>query len=292
MITSSFYKDRPAVVLSANGLSAVFLPEDGGKLASLRTDAQGEFLAQAPGEAYRPLGLDTSYVQAECSAFDDMFPTIDPCTIGGMTYLDHGEICRRPHSAEITEDAASFRCDLPALNIFWTKAARIEGGSLVIRYRIENRNGFDFPYVWAGHMMLAGEEGAYIVCEFPADAEKKFMFGCPPDAARAHVLPKKGACREYKYYFTSPSAPVRCGAVYPKSGRQLRVEFDGEAVRYLGVWMNPGDLNGMYNLALEPCTALYDDPIRAKQAQASSSIPAGGCAEFTMKITMGPIEKE
>ena len=59
---------------------------------------------------------------------------------------------------------------------------------------------------------------------------------------------------------------------------------DDGVIKYLGVWCNPGDLNGMYNIALEPCTALYDDPIKA--GDTCSYIKAKGNIEFTLKFTI------
>ncbi|MBO5273147.1 MAG: hypothetical protein J6I45_00875 [Clostridia bacterium] len=281
MIQQTFYKDRPAIALTGKSLRATFLPLDGAKLASLTTAEGIELLAQAPGEVYKRLGLDTSYVKSECSAFDDMFPTIDPCMIGGMDYLDHGEVCRREHEVEIAEDSVTFHCMLTGLNVEYTKRVFFEGDALCIRYSLQNRNDFDFPYVWAAHMMLAGEEGAYAESGFTEASPIKVMFGQP--ASAAHMLPAIGACREYKFYYTEKKEPISCTVVYPHKKLRLTVDFDS-VVGYLGLWMNPGDLNGMYNLAIEPCTALYDCPPKAEAAGAASFIPRQNKIEFTMKI--------
>ena len=96
MIQKGFYKDRPAFIVKGKELEAKILPEDGAKLASLKTGSGRQLLEEAPGEAYRRLTLSGSYVEAECSAFDDMFPTIDPCDTAGFVYPDHGDVCRVP----------------------------------------------------------------------------------------------------------------------------------------------------------------------------------------------------
>ncbi|MDD6203630.1 MAG: hypothetical protein PUC05_01335 [Firmicutes bacterium] len=284
MIQACIYKDRPAIAVSCEGFKALFLPEDGAKLASFQTKSGDELLAQAGSDKYRRLGADTGYVQSECSAFDDMFPTIDPCVINGMQYSDHGEVCRREHKTETDGERVTFICELEKLNITYKKTAFAQDGALQIKYSIENRNSFEFPYVWAGHIMFRGEEGAYIVSDLEENAEKRFMFGKPLSAERAHILEKCGENKEYKYYYTKESTPLKCGIVYPQSKKQISVEFDNDTVKYLGVWMNPGDLNGMYNLALEPCTALYDSPLSAQKANASSYIGAGATVEFTLKM--------
>lgn len=283
MIENTYYKDRPAIKVSCDAFSAVFLPEDGAKLASFQTSSGFEFLAQTEGASYKRLGLDTSYVKAECSAFDDMFPTVDLCVINGMEYLDHGEVSRRAHRVEVQEDRVSFACNLERLNVEYRKTVFAKKGALHIHYAIENKNSFNFPYIWLGHMMLRGETGAYVVSDFLPEDDKKIMFG-DPGKGPAYVLGEYGSNKEYKYYFTEAKTPLRCGAVYPKSGKKLHVSFNNETVKYLGIWMNPGDLNGMYNLALEPATALYDDPIRAAGAGKDSGIPAGETVCFAMKI--------
>lgn len=282
MIKNTFYKDRPAVEISCDEFSAVVLPLDGAKMASFKTKNGEELLAQATEDKYKRLSLETDYEKSECSAFDDMFPTIDPCVINGLKYLDHGEVCRREHNMEISDNAVTFSCNLPTLNIFYKKTTYAKNGALYVKYTIQNNNDFDFPYVWAGHIMFKGEKGAYAVSNFPIDAKKTFLSG-NPDKNAPHILPDIGN-KHYKYYYNQSLSPLKCGMVYPKSQTEVTVEFDNDTVKYLGFWVNPGDLNGMYNLAVEPCTALFDDPINAEKANAASYIKAHSKAEFTLKM--------
>ncbi len=283
MISEVFYKDRPAIKIHEEGFEALFLPEDGAKFASFKTKNGQELFAVAPQEKYKRLFIDSSYIDSECSAFDDMFPTIDPCMINGMDYIDHGEVCRREHSCKIENDSVKFECTLPKLNITYKKTVFVEDGTLCIKYGIENHNKFDFPYIWAGHMMFKGEEDAQVVSDF-SDDNIRVMFGNPPTDDKISKLQKYGSNNQYKYYYTEQKIPMKCGIVYPKSNLRVSLEFIGDSVKYLGVWMNPGDLNEMYNVALEPCTALFDDPINAQKAGAESVIKPEEAVEFTLKI--------
>ncbi len=284
MIKEIFYKDRPAIEVGCDGFSALFLPQDGAKLASFKTKTGFEVMAQSAGEKYLCLDRDGNYEHAECSGFDDMFPAIDPCTIGEMEYLDHGEVCRCAHVVEIEDEKVTFSCFMPSLNVTFQKTVFAENGALSIEYSIKNQNDFDFPYVWAGHIMFRGEEGMYAVSSFPQDAPKTIMYGVSEGEINLHVLPPKGN-KEYKFYYKEASVPLWCGVVYPESGVEVNVAFDNDIVRYLGLWVNPGDLNGMYNLALEPCTALYDNPQNAEAAGAASYIKAHETVSFTLKLT-------
>ncbi len=285
MIKETLYKDRPAVEISNGKITAKFLPLDGAKIASIKDEDGKELLAQARGEKYRVLGVETNYVDAECSSFDDMFPTIDPCEINGMKYLDHGESTRREHQFEIKEDSVNFICRLDSLNILYEKTAFFDGDALAVKYSITNKNDFDFPYLWAGHMMFAGELGAEVLSEFENKFEKEVMFGVPCE--KPNVLCTHEAQKQWKFYYRGAITPFFCTIKYPISKRRVTVSFDNQVIKYLGLWMNAGFLNGMYNVAVEPCSALYDAPDKAKDT--CSYIPAGDKIEFTLKIN---IEKE
>ena len=283
MIRQTFYKDRPAIAVECDKFVALFLPYDGAKLVSFKTNDGEEFLAHTQGEKYRRLDIDGEYIESECSAFDDMFPAIDPCVINGIDYLDHGQVCRVEHQYVIDRDFVTFKCELENLNITYTKTAFSRNGKLCISYKIENHNDFDFPYLWAGHMMFKGQNGAYVVSEFSPDSPKRVMFGKPQSEQFAHVLEKKGN-KHYKFYYTEEKPPIKCGIVYPETKKEISVKFDNQIVKYLGLWMNPGDFNAMYNIALEPCTALYDNPVNAIKANAASYIEAKKTIDFTLEI--------
>ena len=284
MIREDFYKDRPAVTVSTDEFSATFLPLDGAKLVSYKNKNGEELMAQMPGEKYLRLGIDSNYIDCECSACDDMFPTIDPCEINGQKYLDHGEVCRIEHNYAIEGDKVTFSVEAKEVNSTFAKTVYTDGKSLFVKYRIENHNDFTLPYIWAAHMMLIGEEGAYVESEFSRNDEKRVMFGKPLSIDTAEVLEPFGTNKGYKFYYTDAKAPIKCSVIYPDTNKKISVEFDNDIVKYLGVWMNPGDLNDMYNIAIEPCTALYDDPINAEKGNAASYIAAKGTIEFTLKI--------
>ena len=63
-------------------------------------------------------------------------------------------------------------------------------------------------------------------------------------------------------------------------------KYDAALVPYLGIWMNNGEFKGMYNVALEPCTAPYDSPKNAQKAGICSEIPARGKVEFELIIKL------
>lgn len=283
MIRNAVYKDRPAIAVGSEHTCALFLPEDGGKLVSLQF-GEREYLAQRDGEQYRRLFVESNYVDCECSAFDDMFPTIDPCVIEGCAYLDHGEVARSVWDAEIGAAEVTLRCRLKEIDAVFAKTVFMEDDTLCIRYTMENLTDRTLPYIWAGHIMLVGEKGAWVESPFGTEDAISVVFGKPISRESAHVLPAAGAVGEYKFYYDDPRTPMQCAVVYPAGGK-VTLTFDNDVVKYLGIWANPGALNGMYNLALEPCSAPYDDPIRAEKAGKGSYLPPRATVQFTLKIS-------
>lgn len=292
------YKDRPAVRVTTAALSALFLPEDGGKLVSVTACRDGfEFLCQNPAAFYAPLAYDGSYVASECASWDDMFPTIDPYTpdageYAGVTYPDHGEICRLPMETEMGPDRLVMAADSRLFAIRFEKAVSIEeDGALALTYTIENHGREDFPYIWAAHCMLKGADDLVVRTPYAEDAPVAYMFG--PDGRES--LPRNrlmgyapGTGAAYKYYYTEPTACGFVGAEYTASGHTFEMDYRGRAdtaaIPYIGIWINNGSFRSLYNIALECASAPYDAPDRAMAKGCCSFLPAGETLRFTLRL--------
>ena len=286
------YKDRPAVAVKSDTLTALILPMDGGKMASLKTAEGHELLAQAPGTAYRILTPDGSYVDAECSGFDDMFPTIDHFTHGegecaGIPYPDHGEVCRLPAETEIGKDFVRLCISSRLFPIaFEKRITSIPDGSIDVHYTIRNNGRSIFRYIWAAHCMLAGEDDAQIITPFHENAPVRMMFG--PDQTEPLSRNQLGGFSEngatYKYYHLQPIPKGIIGYRYPLRKEELLLQYDEKKIPFLGIWLNNGGFKNMYNIALEPCTAPFDRPDMAKAAGYESVISAGGSVDFSLRF--------
>ncbi len=297
MISEAVYKGRRAVVVESQRLRATVLCDDGAKLASLIDLANGkELLLTRSTEPYRVLTYDGSYVDSECSGFDDMFPTIDPYTPAegsyrGMPYLDHGEICRIPHSAELTEDAVCLRSHCARLPVSYQKTVSVAAdGGLDLAYVITNEGDAPFPYVWAGHIMLRGEEGMRLMTPFEKDAPIEMMFAT--EGYSQEDLPRDtltgfdasgGAA--YKFYYLDP-IEKGCFGIRYSDGKVLNFEYDEKKLPYLGVWINNGEFQGIYNIAPEPCTVPFDAPDKAAKRGYTSVIAPKSSLEFTIHISI------
>lgn len=295
-ITHAIYKDRPALRVNTATLSALFLPEDGGKLVSVTSNGDGfEFLCQNSAPTYARLAYDGSYVNSECSSWDDMFPTIDPYTpeegeYAGVTYPDHGEVCRLPMETAVEGDSLIFFCTSRLFAVDFEKRITPENdGALCLTYTIRNNGREDFPYIWAAHCMLQGADDLTVQTPYPADAPVAYMFG--PDGRE--TLPRDrltgfeaGCGAAYKFYYTAPTDGGFLAATYTRTGHRFEMDYreNAAAIPYVGLWINNGEFKDYYNIALECATAPYDAPHKAMEQGYCSVIAAGERLTFTVRV--------
>lgn len=297
MIKSAIYKNRDAIVVESEALRATFLPNDGAKMVSLiDRSANRELLLTRDGESYRVLTADGSYVDAECSAFDDMCPTIDPYTpesgaYRGISYPDHGECCRLPYEVHIAENKLILSARSRLFPIRYQKmVTSVPDGSIALDYAITNEGDAPFDFIWAGHVMLKGEDGMRLLSPYNEKAPIEMVFATDgyahdtlPRDMLTRFVPHLGAA--YKFYYLDPMPEGFFGVRYV-SGRTLFFRFDEAKLPYLGVWINNGAFQGIYNLAPEPCTAPFDAPDKAAQKGYSAQISAHSTFQFRITISM------
>ncbi len=300
MISYGIYKTRPAVIVQSETLRAVILPEDGAKMASLTVVGKNkELLLIKRGEEYKTLTYDGSYVDSECSAFDDMCPTIDPYTpnLGenmGKTYPDHGECCRLSYQVEITEAGAVFTANSRLFPITYKKTVSIKNRGISLTYEVENHGRESFPFLWAGHIMLQGEDDMVLRTPFPLDSPIEMTFAtlgydhnALPKDRLLGFLPGKGAA--YKFYYLEPIQEGKFSLVYA-NGEELIFSYDEKKLPYLGVWLNNGEFQDIYSITPEPCNLPFDAPHKAQLRGYTANIPPK--EKFKFDIDISYIAKE
>ncbi len=303
-IKKGMYKDIESVVVTTDTLIATFLPSQGGKLVSLVRKSTGrDYLAQRAGETYRKLGIDGSYVRAECSAYDDMFPTIDPWAypdgpLKDKPYLDHGEVSRTPAKATIGEDCLDTFMESQFLPYTFEKHITENArGGIRIEFTATNTGDVDMDFIWAAHFMANAEKDGTVISPFvdgdkaemvfSSDAERfgkrndivTLPFGVDGktriDKSNAHD-PVNGD--SWKFYYSEKCPAGFLGYHYPSDNSRLMFTFDETLVPYAGIWMNDGDhgsaLSEFHNCALEICTGSFDRPDTARARNQYSVLKA------------------
>jgi hypothetical protein len=300
-IKDSKYKDVHALEVNTGALTALFLPEYGAKLVSLKDNKTGrEILQQAAGKTYKKLAYDGNYEAAECSAFDDMFPTCDKYYYDrppwqGIQMPDHGEVCGLAWKYETEGDTLHLWVYSPRFGYKLEKWISSEDGRLIIKYCATNNTQFEFDFQYAAHCMIAAEENAKIETEFPAGSKATVMFDkfgkrggfTSPFVWKAEsgITPGKNDTSNYKIFFDEPAKEGWCRYVY-RDGSALRFCYSPDKIPYLGIWFNWGDLKGMYNFAFEPFSGSYDRPDLARKRGQYSVLPPYGVYEWTLSFAM------
>jgi galactose mutarotase-like enzyme len=290
-IYESSYKDKDAISMESENVIVQFLPEFGGKMASLiHKKTLKEFLVQGENEKYKVLDYNGNYVDAECSGFDDMFPTIDTVYYAdypwaGTKLPEHGEICGLKWDYAIESDCMHmwvYGVRLPYK--FEKRIIFISDNKLSIDYKVTNLSSFNMDFLWAAHSMINVEENGEIMVPFLNNEDITCVFsqddgfGAYGDkmtwynaerkdgsVQKLNITPKRNQKgNNYKFYFDKKMPEGWCSYKYNKSNLKLTLSFPIEKVPYLSIWINEGSFHGFNNIALEPCTGAYDRPDIAK----------------------------
>lgn len=315
-IYESFYKDVESVVVENDKLKAHFLPKLGGKMASLVWKETGrEFLSQAHNPKYKIPRYDGIYVDAECSGFDDMFPTIDVCYYetypwNGVKLPDHGEVYSLCWSYKIEDSClymSTYGVRLPYKLEKWIRFET--SNTLKIEYKATNLSHFDMDFIWAAHPMINAEEGGEIILPYDDEAGITCVFSEDggfgkygyhmkwPKTTRLDgklqalniTAPRNNKGNNYKYYFNKRIPEGWCIYKYNSDGTALKLSFPEDKVPYFSIWVNEGSFHNLYNIAPEPCTGAFDRVDFAKIHGTNSVLEAKNeyCWFLSFSVTDG-----
>jgi hypothetical protein len=314
MITRSKHKNKDCYVISSDRLSASVIPSPGGKIASLLDLASGyEHMAQRAGPVYREQPYDGVYVDAECTGFDDMFPTIDECHYEtapwkGVRLPDHGEVWSLPWEHEVTGQSIRMRVRGVRLPYGLEKTVSMPTETtLRLDYALTNDTDFAMDYLWAAHVMANIDEGTRVLlprcCRTAmttfsrsgrmgryGDSVPWPAFTAPDGKPhRADIARPAAVADNEKYYFRDPLDEGWC-AVRAPGGRLLALSFPVAAVPFLGILMNEQAFDDRYNIFLEPCSAPFDRVDIARLRGQGSSAKAHSRTTWHVCMTVDRLE--
>lgn len=256
-----YYKDIPAVQISNEWLQVTVLPYHGGKIASIYDLRQKrELLYERPGSNYRVLTSTGDYCEAECSGFDDLFPTVDGCKISGRVYPDHGELCRVKWTVKESDAELKLSVHSEILPVQLRKTISLNADVVRIDYRLMGEANRD-PWLWAAHCMISTEPGGKL--EMSHEDRIRIMFAdnppeglCEGTELKEYTLDQER--RNFKFYCEKPRREHSVWYTRPDgSGLELNVRGD---CRYLGMWINQFGFHNCCCVGLEPSTQPQDIP--------------------------------
>jgi hypothetical protein len=309
-IYASQYKDQPAITLESDQITAQFLPSIGSKMSSLIYKPHNlELMVQNPSEKYLLKPYDGKYEDAECSGFDEMFPTIDQCYYEsypwqGTKIPDHGEVWSLGWEQRIEGEA--LHMSTYGVRFPYKLEKRVAFAAphiLRTDYTLTNLSDFDFDFMWAAHTMINIEEDVELV--LPSDVKSVLTRvsrggamgdfgdehpwsqitqadGTPRDLSRL----RPPSARSFDKYYVKGKMPAGwCALRYHRSNFSMALSFPVQTVPYLSVLPNEGGWRDMYNIFLEPSTATFDRVDVARLRNECSTVRAHAVYRWHLNIS-------
>ncbi len=311
-MTQTVYKGLDAWTLENDALRLTFLPGYACKMASLINKKTGrEWLFQSNNDTLRVPEYGASFAEYDSSGFDEVFPSIDACPYPdgswhGMPIPDHGEVWAMPWESIHSPDdlAAKAIVQSQTLPYVFSKNIMLRNNEVLFEYRVENTSDEDFKFIWTPHCLLACSPATRLlipenlteVMTVEHSSKRLGPWGTRhayPQTTDIHGLKMDLAATEprtvrncEKFYFTQPNTAGWCGIEHTDTGEKLIYTYDADKVPYLGVWKTQGGYRGDYNLALEPCTGVYDDLYMASKIRRVAVVGPKSTYEWTFKMTV------
>lgn len=295
--------DLKRIVLENETLSAVILPQLGGKLSSVYFKPRDfELAAQNTRGIYRLPEEDADFSEYDASGLDDAFPNIDPAQAERdgkrVDYPDHGEIWSHPFAVlSQKEREAVLAWESGRFGYRYEKRICLEGERLLLDWRITNQGKTALPCIWTFHGLMRYEEDMRLrlpsdltrfrnVMDSPLLGKAGGIFERKNDVWDFESVPGREPKTALKFYGEGKSAEGICGLIYPTQKVSCIISYSAEKLPWLGVWITAGGYRGDYNVALEPSSGFYDDIFTARKNGCLYELPAKESLEFSLSIRL------
>jgi galactose mutarotase-like enzyme len=309
MIREGTFKGLKSIILEHDDIKATFLPEYGSKLASLiDKKTNEEWLFQAKADTLTVPTYGAAFSDYDSSGFDEVFPSIDACfdPVTGTPIPDHGEVWALPWDYDIQGEEIVFTVKSPVFPYTLTKRVRLERNRLCLNYAVTNDGDTRFYFIWTPHALLRCDEHTRIIVpaglnkimtvehhtehlgewgtihSYPVTISQKT--GTELDLSKMEP-PSANNCE--KFYFIERVPEGMCGIIQENTGRTLMYYYPAEKIPYLGIWKTQGGYRGDYNLALEPCTGVYDNLYVAHAIRKAAFVEAKSMFTWWFQIEIG-----
>lgn len=308
-------------ILENHLLKVVILPDNGGKLASIKCQrTETEFLLRGSRyERVAAFGPLSRFEESDCAGWDECLPTVSPSRPmdGVRSIPDHGDFWRFPWnvvsmnaSNELFLEAYGF-----SLPLRFRKRISLEANELTICYEIENTGDAQVEILYASHplfcidakdqIVLPGEITSLTLLEsrdnrigapgakvsWPMHRREGFTF----DLQTVGQLTDRTADMLYSGRLTQGFA----GLYRNSSGHGLILRFDSADLPYLGLWLCYGGWpendhlsSWQYALAFEPTTAPHGSLSEAIRASQARTLGVGEVFSFSLQLSIAGCENK
>nr|WP_281098778.1 DUF5107 domain-containing protein [Halobacteroides halobius] len=293
------YKGLKSIVLENDLLRIEFLPQYGGKMASLsHKETDREFLFQSEQEKLEIPEYAADFLAYDSSGFDEIFPSVDASFYPDGDWKatpipDHGEVWTLPWDLKVKDEVIKLSVVSPRFPYKLKKEINLENKKIRIDYTVTNFSRQEFKFIWCAHALLncnpkhtkiifpPGEDKIINLetsSEHLGDWGKIYDYPIVTTENNTEIdmsrVESKSANNCEKFYIPHKLEEGKCGVEYEDTQERLMYKFPVDKVPYLGVWKTQGGYRGDYNIALEPCTGIYDDLYVADKINKVATIPA------------------
>lgn len=293
-------------------LSVEVLPEEGGRVASLKSLQSGvEFLTQShrSGPYAKAPGSDAAFQDGPCAGIEECLPTVGACdaqTPGGAA-PDHGDFWQL-----VWDVTAASETHLSITAAGFSRALRfhkefdVEQNVLRIGYRVENVGKTPQSFSYACHPLFAVDAGDRIflspeIYELSLNYSRFERLGLPgssvpwPKTQSGLHLDVAGGptAGTAEMFYTSRLSSGHCGIYRAAAQQALEVSFDVKLLPYLGLWLCyggwPDQSSGpkQYAVALEPTTSGCNNLNEAHKMGLAVTLEVGESYRWEIRLEVG-----
>ncbi|WP_248761149.1 hypothetical protein [Pseudarthrobacter sp. SSS035] len=261
----------------------------GGRIVSLIDRVTGrEWLVQ-PKSTGEDVGYGASFTRRHIYGWDEMLPTIDACSLGGVDIPDHGEVWavpwfrRRPRHA----NGLHLAVDTTTMQLTLSREAWPLGDTIVLDYELHNRGDHPQPFLWAAHPQFqVGRHAEVSLFTDPVGCNVVSPRGASGPRAWRDVLDEAGRLNKGSHLKVWMEGPAHGGAVTVQdAGSMLRMQWQGQHLRHLAILWDNGEFSSQRVLAIEPANAGHDALSAAIDADDVVTLPAGESLRWSIELS-------
>jgi len=285
--------------LQTKYLSVRIQPAMGGKVTSLYDKRHShEWLWSNPHLESPVANYNRSYIrELDTGGLDEVLPSVDPlCTelpgCGLVKIPDHGDLVRLPWEVEEQSEAVirmgvSGMC----LPFRFQRTLKLRDRSVEFQYRLVNTGTCAFPCLWCLHPLVPLENDLRVIPPERAFFKVAAALGESGiergTLVRWNDLPPFSA-GAYAVKLFSEAGIVDTCSLRSGSGASLRMDWNAQAVPFLGIWLNNGYWSGCgsepyRNIGIEPTTWAADTP---EGQSLSQYLQPGEVREWMLTVTL------
>lgn len=304
-ITTSQVEGYEAITLENRHLRIVVIPALGGRIWELEDRVrQRQWIWHRHDVALRREPLGAVYDDVWAGGWEELFPNDAKGVFDGRSLPDHGEWWTLDWDAAVTCAVEAAELTLTAstsvVKTACEKVIRIDGDApiVTVRYRIKSHEPQPFWFLFKQHLPILINPDCRLVLPGGTVEAVDTQFSTILPGAGPYPWPiAKGngisvdlrrippAAERHKEFVYARDLPESwCGVEDEGSGASLRMDFAGEQLPYVWLFLSYGGWRDVYTAVLEPCTNLPKDLAEAvRLGQAACLKPD---EEFTTTVTV------